>query len=403
MNKILLTLFLSFSVIIGQESNDEKKEPEFTFSFEPDSLFLKVGEEATVEIRLKDKNGKLAQNPFYVYGRPRRSLESSPRISDSTGYAKVTIKAYKPGKLQLSTRSISQKREDRIYGSMKVEVPNPPLDRIVFNDPKEKIYVGTTIKYPVSVFDIANLERDDIDLNYSSSNTSLADFDDYGNLTVSKPGNLTITVTADDIKKTLKVKLLKNPVAKISLKSKQDEIRTGDVIQFEAKALNRSGKEIKDAPINFSYRGKADYGIGLPASALIENNGKFVAETSGIFTVLAQSGGFSAQKTIKVVPRNVGSKIKVIGHGTISDVHTSDLWVWPGIGKHEGKDFAVTGTWSANGEAYFWDVSDPTDMKIIDTVTVDARTVNDVKISEDGKVGVITREGASNRKNGLLS
>ena len=57
MNKILLTLFLSFSVIIGQESTDEKKEPEFTFSFEPDSLFLKVGEEATVEIRLKDKNG----------------------------------------------------------------------------------------------------------------------------------------------------------------------------------------------------------------------------------------------------------------------------------------------------------------------------------------------------------
>ena len=402
MNKILLTLFLSFSAIICQESNDEKKEPEFTFSFEPDSLFLKVGEEATVEIRLKDKNGKLAQNPFYVYGRPRRSLESSPRISDSTGYAKVTIKAYKPGKLQLSTRSISQKREDRIYGSMKVEVPNPPLDRIVFNDPKEKIYVGTTIKYPVSVFDIANLERDDIDLNYSSSNTSLADFDDYGNLTVSKPGNLTITVTADDIKKTLKVKLLKNPVAKISLKSIKDEIRTGDVIQFEAKALNRSGKEIKDAPINFSYRGKADYGIGLPASALIENNGKFVAETSGIFTVLAQSGGFSAQKTIKVVPRNVGSKIKVIGHGTISDVHTSDLWVWPGIGKHEGKDFAVTGTWSANGEAYFWDVSDPANMKIIDTVTVDARTVNDVKISEDGKVGVITREGASNRKNGFV-
>jgi hypothetical protein len=41
-------------------------------------------------------------------------------------------------------------------------------------------------------------------------------------------------------------------------------------------------------------------------------------------------------------------------------------------------------------------------MLIIDTVTVDARTVNDVKISEDGRVGVITREGASNRKNGFV-
>ena len=91
-----------------------------------------------------------------------------------------------------------------------------------------------------------------------------------------------------------------------------------------------------------------------------------------------------------------------MGHGTVSDVRTSDLWVWPGIGKHKGKDFAVTGTWSANGEAFFWDVTEPEKMHIIDTVTVDARTVNDVKVSENGEVAVITREGASNRKNGFV-
>ncbi|MDH3709752.1 MAG: hypothetical protein OER04_07675, partial [Cyclobacteriaceae bacterium] len=33
---------------------------------------------------------------------------------------------------------------------------------------------------------------------------------------------------------------------------------------------------------------------------------------------------------------------------------------------------------------------------------VDARTVNDVKVSEDGKVCIISREGASNRKNGIV-
>ncbi|GIS47386.1 MAG: hypothetical protein Ct9H90mP20_0560 [Candidatus Neomarinimicrobiota bacterium] len=32
-------------------------------------------------------------------------------------------------------------------------------------------------------------------------------------------------------------------------------------------------------------------------------------------------------------------------------------------------------------------------MTIIDTIKVDARTVNDVKISEDGRVGIISREG----------
>ena len=39
---------------------------------------------------------------------------------------------------------------------------------------------------------------------------------------------------------------------------------------------------------------------------------------------------------------------------------------------------------------------------IIDTVHVDARTVNDVKISEDGRIAVISREGASNRRNGIV-
>ena len=72
------------------------------------------------------------------------------------------------------------------------------------------------------------------------------------------------------------------------------------------------------------------------------------------------------------------------------------------VGKHKGKDFAVTGTHSADGEAYFWDITDPSKMAIIDTIKVDARTVNDVKISEDGRVGIISREGASNRKNGLV-
>ena len=103
-----------------------------------------------------------------------------------------------------------------------------------------------------------------------------------------------------------------------------------------------------------------------------------------------------ARKTIEVVKRDVRKKAKVVGHGTVPNVHTSDLWVWPGVGKHKGKDFAVTGTWSANGEAYFWDVTDPSNMILIDTIKVDARTVNDVKVSQDGKICVISREGASN-------
>ena len=401
MKKLYILILMVFSIGFAQDKSEEKK-AKHSFLFEPDSLSLNVGETGTVTIKLVDSEGNLANNPFYVYGRPRGALTSNPRISDSTGVAVVTIKAFKPGELSLSVRSVAKKRKDRVTGKMPVNVPFPPLDRIVFNDPVSKVYVGTSVNYSAQVFDKANLNRTESKVLLSSSNTAVAEFDNYGNLVAKKSGKITITASVEDINEVIKIKVSKNPVNKIRLTVDKNQIRTGDVLLFNAKAMNRSGKVLKDVPVTFSYSGRAEYGIGLPASALINKDGKFVAETPGVFTVIAQSGGYSATKTIEVVQRNVKKKVTVVGHGTVSNVNTSDLWVWPGVGKHKGKDFAATGTWGANGEAYFWDVTEPENMHIIDTITVDARTVNDVKVSENGEVAVITREGASNRKNGFV-
>ncbi len=401
MKNLCFAILFALNISLGQEKTDIQ-ENAYSFIFEPDSLSLNVGETATVKIKFVDLKGNVVQNPFFIFGRPTRALESQPRLSDSTGVANVTITAFKPGKLSLSVRSISEKREDRVSATMPVEVPFPEIDRIVFNDPFQSVYTDTYVNFSTQVFDQANLKREDANVTLSSSNTDVAEVDMLGNLYAKKTGTITLTATVDNVKETVKVKVVKNPVRKINLSASEDQIRTGDVLRFDAKAVNRSGRWVKDAPITFSFTGRAEYGIGLPASAVINTEGKFVAETPGVFTVIAESGGFSARKTVKVVARNVRKKAVKVGHGTVSDVRTSDLWVWPGIGKHKGKDFAVTGTWSANGEAYFWDVTEPEKMHIIDTVTVDARTVNDVKVSENGEVAVITREGASNRKNGFV-
>ena len=304
MKKICAIALLVISVGFGQENGDEKKN-KHRFVFEPDSLSLNIGETGTVTVKFVDVDGNLVKNPFYIYGRPRRTLESKPRISDSTGVATVTIKPYKAGKLSLSVRSISQKREDRITGSMPVEVPFPALDRIVFNDPVSSVYVGTYVNYETEVFDKANMKREESKVLLSSSNTDIADLDLYGNLVAKKAGKITLTASVEDIKETISIKVAKNPVRKISLSADQDKIRTGDVLQFKAKAMNRSGRAVKDIPITFSFTGTTEYGIGLPTSALINDDGKFVAETPGIFTVLAESGGFSARKTIEVVKRDI--------------------------------------------------------------------------------------------------
>ena len=396
--KYLFAPFLIIATLIGQDESKKK----FHFEFEMDSIELHVGETKELTIKLLNEDGDLSQNPFYVFGQ-RKALSVSPRISDSTGIATVTLKAHKPGRLSLSTQTITVKREDRIRANLIVNVPWPPLDRIVFNQKPSKLYSGTTTPLSVEVFDEADLNRSELNVKLTSSNKNVAEFDIFGNLETKKTGRTTISATVEEIAESFKVRVVKNPTRKVTLSIDREEIRTGDVLALNAEALNRSDRAEDDVPITYSYLGQADYGeFALPAAGLVTDDGRFVAETAGLYTLIASSNGYSAQKTIKVVPRDVNKEVKLVGHGLISDVLTGDLWVWAGVDKHEGKDFAVTGTWGSNGEAYFWDVTNPDSMIIIDTITVDARTVNDVKISEDGRVGVITREGASNRKNGFV-
>ena len=393
---IYVMALFSFSTLSAQKK--------VHFDFGSDSIEVNVGETKEILIKLLDNKNKLVDNPFYVYGQ-RGTLSVSPRISESKGKVKVTLKVHKPGRLELTTQTVTVKRDDRVRGSLIVNVPYPPIESVTFLNNPKKLYTNTVTNLSATVKDQAGLDRTaTTSVVYKSSNEGVASFDELNNLMTHKSGNVTVSASAEGVTQKLKIKVAKNPARGVDLSTDDvDEIRTGDVLKIDAKATNSGGKRINDVPVYFSYAGKSEYGeFGLPASAQITSDGRFVAETAGMYTVSASAGGFSAQKAIKVTQRDVSKKIKLVGHGLITDVLTSDLWVWPGVGKHKGKDFAVTGTWGANGEAYFWDVTDPANMKIIDTVTVDARTVNDVKISEDGRVGVITREGASDRKNGFV-
>ena len=399
--RFLFILTLS-AISLFAQNKSEKNNDTLRYVFEPDSISLNLGETETVKIKLVDAEGKLSKNPFLIYGQPRRSLKTDPRISDSTGTATVTVQPYKSGDLKLRTRSIAVKRIDRVYGTMKVHVPEPALKKIVFMNLTDELFTNTSFELKSNVLDEANQLRSEVEVSYSSSNPKVLDINTIGILTAYRPGKVTITANAGEITQDFNLKIKKNPVVDLSIEIKNKKIRTGDVEKIIANAYDRRKKLITDVPIIFSFSGKADYGRGLPAAAQITSDGRFVAETAGTYTVSASVNGLVRTQTLEVELRDVSKDIQLVGFGLVSNVKTSDLWIWPGIGKHEGKDFAVTGTWGANGEAYFWDVTDPSNMVIIDTVTVDARTVNDVKISEDGRVGVITREGASDRKNGFV-
>ncbi len=380
----LIFLFGITQLIYAQQAGTDKE-----IVVEPSPIELNVDEELQLKATVRDANGNATQDTVIFFSRNRKSVAVT-----SNGL----LKAMEPGDFQLVAITVGP-REQRLTKSLNVKVAFPPVEQISLSDKPNRVYANTTIPLQIKVVDSKGLTRENADVSLSSSNTDIAGVDDFRQLKARKAGTVTITANVEDVSKSWEFEIQENPVSTVEMEAPATSVRTGDVVSFSASAKTASGAHVEDAPITYSFTAKPDDNLGQGAAGQIEQDGRFVANKPGLYTIFAKSGGAVAEQTLRVNRRNVQKDIRVVGHGLVGDVHTSDLWVWEGV---DGRDYAVTGTWGANGEAYFWDVTDPANMSIIDTVTVDARTVNDVKVSEDGRIAVITREGASNRKNGIV-
>src|SRR4030095_7742763 len=96
--------------------------------------------------------------------------------------------------------------------------------------------------------------------------------------------------------------------------------------------------------------------------------------------------------TIVVSPRNAERELELVGSVKLKDVQCAEQWTF-------GNYLYVSTIWD---QVQVYDISDPKNPKLTDTVKVDARIINDVSVTSDGKIGVLTREAASNRKNGIV-
>jgi hypothetical protein len=135
-----------------------------------------------------------------------------------------------------------------------------------------------------------------------------------------------------------------------------------------------------------------------PGSGQIENDGAFVAEQPGSYRIVATAGNHVATATVEVRPREATRPARVVGRVPIGMLAT-EFWLHPD-GKHGY--LGTVGFGGPGGDRlYAIDVSDPADPRIIDSVVVDAREINDVMTTEDGRWGVISRENSSTRKNGI--
>lgn len=356
---------------------------------EPEALTLKIGETATLTAEAVGADGAVLEAPILFFSRSRRNVS----VDRQSGL----VTALKPGSYRIV--ALAAVDGQRILGEMDVTVLWPPVETVAFAGMPAQAYQGTRLPLATTVTDASGAVRDNVAVRFESSDPSVAAVDPFGNLHAHRTGTVTLTAQAEDARATHTLRVAANPVAQLDLRSTAETARTGDVLTFTATATDGAGNTVSDVPVHFAFQAMPSDNLGPSATGQITQEGRFVAEAPGHYTITATTGSHTAQHTVAITQRDVTQEIELTGQGLVSDVHTSDLWVWEAA---DGRDYAITGTWGGNGEARFWDVTDPANPIPVDTVTVDARTVNDVKVSEDGTVCVISREGASDRKNGFV-
>ncbi|MDH3734410.1 MAG: Ig-like domain-containing protein [Gemmatimonadota bacterium] len=365
-------------------------------AIDPPNSELRVGDEITLTARVFDADGneldvQVLFAPVFADGRSG----SARRFLDVHRFD-GTVKAVKGG--DYIVRAIVPTARD-VRAQALVSVAYPALDRIEVRPAGGRMYVGTTERHVATLFDEAEDTRD-TDVIWTSSDPGVAEVDRHGFVTARQAGRVTLTASAEGVEGSVTYRVDPNPAMAISVSATQENARTGDVVHFAAMVSDMGGEAVADMPVSFSIR--ADPALQATADlppAEIDDRGRFVAYFPGIYTVVASVPGHAAHETIEVHPRHVSQEVSFVGQGQVSNVRTSDLWVWEGV---DGRDYAITGTHRASGAVYFWDVTDPASPVMTDSLVVDARTTNDVKVSESGEVCVISREGASNRRNGIV-
>lgn len=171
--------------------------------------------------------------------------------------------------------------------------------------------------------------------------------------------------------------------------------RQGDVERYTAETRDGSGQSVADPGLIWFV---------IPSTAgFVAPDGRFVGYAPGPAHVFASANGHTDSLAITVQPRNAQSgSFQVVGNVDAGPRLVSDLWVHGGV--------AYTGTWRwvtvgqtqlFGDRLYVWDISQPASPVRVDSIIVEARTVNDVKIRADGQLAVITHEISDDGLNGL--
>ncbi|MEN8376188.1 MAG: hypothetical protein ABFS34_12130 [Gemmatimonadota bacterium] len=360
--------------------------------FRPDSVHLTVGDKVRLEVVALDADGNAI---------PDADVTANVQGAEiSYDRANGIVEGIAEGRSRVSARVRRQASGpigfDDVRASATVVV-GPALVSEVRVAAIPPLFVGTTFRPHAEAF-AAGAARPGVPLSWSSSDRGVVAASATGALRARSEGEAEVRVAAGEVTSSATVRVIANPVAAFADAAAVTG-RVGDPVHVQVRPIDGDEQPVEGAFVEWAWDGSA----GAAADALwIDRTGPtsavLVAHDPGSYRVTANVGGVRTDIEFEAGPRPGRLPVRRIAHGNVpTGQSTTDLWVFEGL---DERDYAYTGTYSGN-LLYAWDVTDAANPTITDSVRIDGRRVNDVKVNEERSLAVITSEHAADRRNGI--
>jgi hypothetical protein len=268
---------------------------------------------------------------------------------------------------------------------IEVRILNGPAARIVLSPVATKFLAGQRMQLDAAVLTALGDERDDA-VSWTSSNPAVLRVVD-GLVTAIAPGNAAITARSGSAVATMNAQVIPSNGVTVNISPTRVSARQGDVVRFAVDVRDARGQRIAGLTPRWSF---------APGNGSIGHDGSFVGNVPGKYLITANLGLRDAQAAVTLTDRDVRRTAVVEGRLPRSAFFTSEVWLHP-----DGK-IAYLGTTSGGDRIYAIDVSNPARPVITDSIMANSRSMNDLMTTADGKWLVFTREGAADRRNGIV-
>jgi hypothetical protein len=373
-----LPLLLVASLLQGQQQQPQQApSPIQRIVVTPSPATMIAQDTLRLQVQALDASGKVVPNVTFNFvassgARFEGNVTEDGLVrSGAPGTLPVTVNASLPG--------VAVVRE-------RIEVKMVPASagRVEIVQPVKKLLVGQRVLLAGRVYSTQGEPRTDA-IVWRASNGSATVTSNF--LTGVRPGRVTVTGTVGNARASFDVLVVAANLGTVRLTPSATNARTGDVIRFELDVRDRANARVSGLTPTWSFS---------PGHGVIDEDGAFVGYEGGTYTVFAHLGQRTASATIRLANRDVRRPAEVVGRLPRMLFSTEEVWLHP-----NGKNLYL-GTGGGGDRMYTVDISNPAAPFVTDSLVANTRRVNDIMTTPDGKFMVHTREGAADRRNGIV-